>query len=216
MKKIAMLVALLVLAGGLQAFADTIVYNDPAGQGTQNFGGNLALDFTVNSPVTVDALGVFNASGSGTITGTIDVALYDVTTSTVVATARFNGPYTPVSYDVFQPITPVVLAPGLYQVDAVGFSSSDLNGNLNTLSSSGPTLNPLGGALTFTGAGWDSNTSLDYPTTCSTCKDAPSPQDSQFDAGTFEASPVPEPSSLLLLGSGLAAFAGMLRRKLRA
>lgn len=33
---------------------------------------------------------------------------------------------------------------------------------------------------------------------------------------TFEFSPAPEPSSLLLLGSGLAALAGMLRRKLRA
>src|ERR1035441_8630324 len=120
MKKISILAALFLFVGGLQAFGGAIVYNDPAGQGTQNFNGNLANFFTVNTSVTVDALGVFNASGGGYITGPIQVGLYDVTTSTQVGpTVTFQGQYTPqgLGYDVFQSITPVTLAPGLYEVD---------------------------------------------------------------------------------------------------
>lgn len=96
----------------------------------------------------------------------------------------FAGPYTVVGNDVFQAITPIVLGPGTYAVDAVGFSSSDPNGNIN-LGSPGPTLNTGGGALSFTGAAYDSNTTIDNPTSCAGCQSAPSPQNVQFDAGTF-------------------------------
>ncbi|MGA2373358.1 MAG: VPDSG-CTERM sorting domain-containing protein [Candidatus Korobacteraceae bacterium] len=208
-------VAFVLAVAASMAYGATIVYTDPADQGTQNWYGNLGLDFTVNTPVTVTALGVFNATGSGDITGPIDVAIYDFTTSSwVTPTVAFSGTYTPQGdgFDVLQQlITPITLAPGNYQVDAVGFSSSDENGNLNTGSSSGPNLNSLGSALTFTGAAWDFNTSLDAPNTCSTCKGAPA-QDSQFDAGTFEV--VPEGgTTLVLLGLAVAGLAG-LRRKL--
>ena len=223
MKKLSLLMALLVLAGGMKAFGNSIVYNDPIGQGTQAWGGNLALTFNVNSPVSVDALGVFNASGSGTITGPISVAIYDIGTSSwVTPTVTFSGNYATagLGYDVFQAITPVTLREGSYEVDAFGFSAADLNGNLNTGSSSGPLLNNLGGALTFTGAAWDYDmTGLDAPTSCATCQNGPSPQNVQFDAGTFEVAPAtvtPEPSSWLLLGTGLFSLAGMVRRKLRA
>jgi hypothetical protein len=193
----------------LTANADVMPYTDPAGQGTQAWGGNLALDFDVNSPITVTALGVFNASGSP-ITGPIQVAIFDTATNTEVTPVEtFQGSYAPagLGFDVFQAIAPVVLEPGSYEVDALGFGPADLNGNLNTGSSSGPILNG-GGVLTFTGASWDYNTSfLDDPLTCPTCQPLPV-QSSQFDAGTFEFQPgvpstVPEPSAFLLLLTGL-------------
>jgi hypothetical protein len=205
MKKLSLisLAVAAALVGGLQVRGQA-VYSDPAGQGTQNWYGNLALTFDVNTPITVNALGVYNAYGTGLITGPIYVEIYDFTTNSVVAGVTiFAGQYTPQGYDVYQAVTPVTLASGSYEVDAVGFGSSDLNGNLNTDSSSGPILNNLGGALTFTGAAWDYSTSLDHPTTCSTCQ-VGAVQNSQFDAGTFVAT-VPEGGSnlpYLLLGGG--------------
>jgi hypothetical protein len=100
-------------------------------------------------------------------------------------------------FDVFQPITPVILGIGSYEVDAVGFSSTELNGNRSScsigpgcpslVSSSGPVLNDGGGLPTFTGASFDASAVLDDPLTCTTypCL-PPSAGLSQFDAGTFE------------------------------
>jgi hypothetical protein len=204
---------LVVLMGIASVSASTIPYNDPANQGTQAWGGNLALNFDVVSPVTVGYLGVFNAAGNGIIAGTIQVVIYDTTSHLqVTPVVTFHGSYPTggLGFDVFQAITPVTLGVGSYQVDAVGFSGSDLNGNLNTGSSTGPVLNPDGGSLVFTGAGWDFSAVLDNPTTCSICQALPL-QSQQFDAGTFAI--VPELGTLTLLGSSLIAVAAFLRRK---
>ena len=132
MKRRLIAVAILGLTGLGSVHAQTIAYEDPSNQGNQAWGGNLGLLFQVNSPIVVTALGVFNASGSGTITGTINVVIYNTTTNTAVTPVlTFHGHYTPagLGFDVFQPITPVPLGVGSYEIDAVGFSSTDLNGN---------------------------------------------------------------------------------------
>jgi hypothetical protein len=223
MKRVSWLLLLFAFVGGSQAFGDPVVYNEPAGQGTQNFYGNLANFFTVNSSVTVVSLGVFNASGTGYIAGPIQVGLYDVTAGIQVGpTVTFQGQYTPqgLGYDVFQSITPVTLVAGdLYEVDAVGFSVADPNGNLNTGSSSGPALNNLGGALSFPlgYSVYSFSTTLDFPTATTNggVLDRGGPNDQYvpalYDAGTFAVSP--EPSSLFLFGSGLLGLAGALRHK---
>jgi hypothetical protein len=219
MKRLSTFFGFLALAGAVSARADTTAYTDPASQGTQAFAGNLALNFNVLSPISVTELGVFNASGSGTITGTIQVVIFNtVTNAEVTPVVTFSGNYTPtgLGYDLFQAITPVVLGPGSYEIDAVGFSGSDLNGNLNTGSSSGPILNGGAGLLAFTGASYDSSAGLDDPSTCSGCVGLPT-QSSQFDAGTFSygtaVTATPEPGIMTLLCSGLIGLAAAFRRK---
>ncbi len=206
----------------LPAQADDLAYNDPAGQGTQDFPDNLALDFTVNSTITLTSLGVFNADGGTSFDGTETayVAIFnnsDPTTPVAVVAFTPGTTYSTdgsLGYDLFQAITPVVLGPGSYAVDVVGLTT---NGNLNMGSSSGPTLNTGGGALTFTGAAYDYNTSLDDPTTCYGCAAAPSPQNQQFDAGTFTYSMAEAPALIELILTmclaGLALVASMRRRK---
>lgn len=215
MKRLAAFFGLLALVGASSARADTVAYTDPAGQGTQNWPGNLALNFNVLSPISVTQLGVFNASGSGTITGTIQVAIFNTVTHTqVTPVVTFHGNYTPagLGFDLFQAITPVLLGIGSYEVDAVGFSGADLNGNLNTGSSSGPILNSLAGSLAFNGASYDASTVLDDPLTCAGCQSSPT-QSRQFDAGTFAATAVAEPGTLILLCGGLMGLAVAFRRK---
>jgi hypothetical protein len=109
MKRSLLVFIALSIGSVLCGYASTIAYTDPGGQGSQAFAGNVALNFDVLSPITVSALGVFNASGSGTITGTIQVAIFDTSTSTAVTPiVTFHGNYTPagLGFDVFQPVTP--------------------------------------------------------------------------------------------------------------
>lgn len=211
-------VAVAALMSTLPAFADTVAYSDPTGQGSQNWGGNLALTFQVNQTIAVTQLGVFNANGTNALTvpGAITVGIYDNLGNLLVSTVFNAGtPYAQNNSDLMQSIAPITLGPGLYQVDAVGFSSSNNNGNLNTGSPAGPTLNNGGGALTFLGAAWDSSTTLDHPTTCVGCQSGPAITQ-QFDAGTFAFVVTPEPSSFVMFGTGLLSLGTMVRRRLLA
>jgi len=202
------------------AHADFVAYTDPSGAGNQTFMGNLALNFTVNSPITVTELGVFNALGDGVIHGLIQVEIFNTDTSTPVTPGlTFHGVYTPVGNDVFQKlVAPVVLGPGNYQVDAVGFGASDPNGNISIPGSTGPMTNSGDGVLMFTGAAWNyTSGSFQIPNTCGSCTTAPSPQNQQFDAGTFEYKSMDEASVVteLTLTMGLAGLGLVWARKRR-
>ncbi|MGA2373651.1 MAG: hypothetical protein ABSG11_23580 [Candidatus Korobacteraceae bacterium] len=152
MKKLSIALLALATAFALSpaVFADEVAYSTGPGQGIQTWTGDLANFFTANSALTINELGVFNASGSGTITGTIRVGIFDLTTDTTLATATFApGSYAEQGYYVYQTIAPVTFtARNVYEVDAVGFSGSDPNGNQNN-GSGPPTLNTFGGAITY-------------------------------------------------------------------
>jgi hypothetical protein len=223
-------VALLALAAALAiapaAFADSIpgvVFNDQTTSpyATQGWTGNLASVFTVNSPVTVTALGIYNPTGNGKVTGlnNIEVALYDITTGQQIgSTVTFvhGDTYTTgglYGLDVFQSISATTLQPGLYEVDAVGFNSAYSNGNTG-IAGPGPTFDGYGQLTWPDYSYFDYNSTLDFPDAANNSnggyKDA-----HIYDAGTL-AILTPEPSSLLLLGTGLLGLAFVAFRKTKS
>jgi hypothetical protein len=197
----------------------------------------MAEIFTVNSPITVVALGAFD-NGSATLGDNIQVAIASISggVSTPVAGASYTflsgNIYTSADNNVFRTITPVVLIPGQYEVDAIGFGLNQLMGNNNgctpagydpwqcvgTSSGPGSTLNNLGGAITFNGNAYNPSTSLNYPNTSTVGSEGPlagsNTAPNQFGAGSFVVTP--EPNSLLLLGTGLLGLAFVAFRKVKS
>ena len=105
--------------------------------GTQNFGGELGMEFKVNnaSGITINQLGAFDHQGNG-ITGTqsggIRVAIFNKATKTIVAglDAIISG-----NADAYsgshrmKNIPAVTLMPGDYVVVSKGYNQNELNGN---------------------------------------------------------------------------------------
>lgn len=190
----------------------------------QAWGGSLGMDFTVNSAIDVDSMGVYNAAGNGVLTGQLQVEIFeqnpDLSWSPVAGTyASFDstspGAPDPVNdgqYDLYKAITPVLLDPGTYSVVAVGFSNQDPNGNTGFPGGVGATEDGSG-LLTYIGsARFDAAQTglLIFPTTTDT---GPA---NRYDAGTFEFSAAtPEPASFVLIGTGLVLIGFGRRRILR-
>ena len=185
-------IAFLSLSSLTTMSAQTVAYNAVKQAGNQGWTGNLGLDFNVNSPIRITALGAFNSNSSSGFAGTIQVAIFNRTTMTQVpgASASLTGTTDPVTAgDRFHTLaTPIVLLAGEYSIVAVGFSGSDLNGNTTITA---PSITPStehpgsGGLISFVGTGrYDGNGTLDFPAT------VPSGTPSNvFLAGTFEFEP---------------------------
>jgi hypothetical protein len=198
------------LAAPSNAATLDVVYQDslvPTGNsGLQNWQGNLGMQFQVNSPLTVDALGAFDNGLTSELNGTtgngIQVGIFNSKGVLVGSSVLFTtlSTVTQIAGDAFQFVTPFVLGLGNYSI--VSLNDSNYNqgfagGNTNSYQ----TLNSLGGAITFTGPStYDSNNvTLELPLNI----DGP-PVD-RYDAGTF-AVVTPLPSTWTMLIAGFVGF----------
>jgi hypothetical protein len=198
--------------------ASTVVYQDsvdalpaspnPYVNGLQQFQGNLGMEFQVNSPLTVDALGAFDNNVQSELSGTtghgVEVGIFDVSTGKLVGSSvTFNGGggYTQIGADAFQTVSPIALGKGTYYIVALDDPNYN-QGYFNTGPNQFQTLNSLGTAISFIGASYyDYNsTTLEFPV----YQDG-GPAD-RYDAGTFAVDPTPLPSTWTML---IAGFVGL-------
>ena len=182
-------VAAIALVFTSAAYAQTsVAYDNPVWAGNQAWTGNLGLDFNVNSPIRIQALGAFDNNADG-FTGTVNVAIFSLDTSTMVAGPVALTGTSGILHNGarFIPLaTPVALQPGHYTVVAVGFNATDLNGNEHNGGWNAPTLNDGGGLISFVGTGrYDFNTTLDIPAIIDVGPPA------VYAAGTFAFAPTP-------------------------
>lgn len=212
---------LAVLAVAPIQAAGVIAYGDPTDLGNQLWSGALAEDFTVNSTISVSALGVYNSGATGSIPGTLTVAIFSSSGSQVTPTLTFSGTCVLTGGDCFMNLASAVnLGPGNYSITTSGWGGSVLDGNANCVTGcpgtpgapyTPPTLNTDGGLISFTGIGFSATPGLAYLAPVS-----PYPAN-EFNAGSFQfSSAVPEPSSVVGVSLGLLfCLIPRLRRQAR-
>lgn len=175
-----------LLATSPQTARAEIAYLWPAGQaGAQAYSGSIGMDFTVNQPINVTSLGVFDHLGDG-ISGTLTTTIWNVSTGLAVpgAVMTFNNadPGTLIGSARFKPIPTITLAPGSYSVASAGHGNPDFDYNpaVNTVTNNG------GGAISITGGRrYRSDATGGFPATVDV--------GGFYGGGTFEFSGVPIP-----------------------
>ena len=166
----------------------------------------LGYSFLVNSPITVTGLGVFDDNSDG-LNVSHDVGLWDANGNLLASTTVGAGTVAPLNgFYRMASISGVSLTAGnIYYVGSV--NGIDNDGWLQDPSSlvAAPEITYLSRQYEFSGGG------LVFP-------DLVGSGSTGYFGGNFEfgTSTVPEPGSLLMLGSGVLAVAGAFRRKFRA
>jgi hypothetical protein len=205
---------LLGLAAVNCAQATLIAYDAAAQLGNQGYTGSLGMDFDVNTPIWVTALGVFDSGANG-LSGTLYAAIYNRDTANlVIAPVAFTSadPGTLIDGSRFKELAEQIeLGVGHYSIVSWGYNSADPNGNSYITIPNPITLSTLddgGGAISFVGTG-RYQSGVVYPTYID------SGPVNRYLAGTFaydtSFDTAPVPPTVLLLGSGLLGL-GLLRR----
>jgi len=228
---------------GFQTKADTIVFNYGRQVGDQ-WGYDVGMDFTVNSTVTVTALGTFDSNIAGLTdpittaqintsleqgissgdAPVIQVGIYNVNTGLEVSpTVKFfyNDPniasYYAIAGSIFQNISPFDLGPGTYSIVATGYNYLLAFGDIyGPYPPTTPTFDTLLGALTLTGDARVNGTSFGSPPLAFPTDYTTPESNPDFLAGTFIAhNNVPDGGTTAALLGGALVAVGMVRRQFK-
>jgi hypothetical protein len=220
MKKAVLTAFFLGLVGALAAVpavADSTVYT--SGSSTWEFDswdisfGSVTDEFTLNQAETITGFTIDVWISSGDPVTSVDYSFgttaYDTSlaTGTATTTGALDVASNDYGYAVYtetaSSITPVSLAAGTYWFtlqDAVWSDGEDVSWDENDGSSIGYS-GEVGGPIGDFDCTYDYGCGLSGGETFTL-------------TGNSSTSPVPEPGSLLLLGTGLAGLAGLIRRKI--
>jgi hypothetical protein len=203
MKRAACIVFLSVFmaTAGQVAFASAAVAFTSPTIDFSNFTDLVGWQFTVNNNITVDALGFYDNPANG-IHSSHPIGIYDVATQELVLSGAV-GPADPYSaWFNWASVAPTVLLAGhTYDIVTV------LNGDNRTWNPNGITFDSN---ITYIEDVWSNGVhTLMFPNSTDS-------NPFGYFGPNFDISPgtVPEPSTLLLLGTGMLSGLGALRRKL--
>jgi hypothetical protein len=218
MRKTSLALAFALLAGSMlpvAALADNPAweFTAPAANSFNNGNGySLGEVFTVNQNINVDFLGYYAVGGQpGSLTEDHGVAIYNaagnlLTSSTVNSASGFTDDFQNFAFNSISTIE--LFAGQTYVIDGASGLVDPYAFNDSGFS--------VGAPITLLGDNWTLGNG-DYFTGTTPISDVSDGYwGPNFGFSAAAAAPTPEPSSLLLLGSGLVGFAGMLRRKLKA
>jgi hypothetical protein len=174
--------------------------------GNQAYTGTLGLNFDVNSPISISALGVFDDSSNG-LQSSLAVTIYDRTTGLALFTPVVFAAGTANTGDeyIFQNIAPLLLGAGSYQLAAWNYGASEMN--YNNSGPGGPiSFNNLNGAITAVGTS--------YSGTRGVFATIPDVGLTRYGAGSFKATAVPEPATwaMFLIGFGAVGYSMRSRK----
>jgi len=204
-QSVVLLVALGLVLAVSPVFADSpaVTFDNLTGEMLGNGPFTLGWQFTVNTPITVTALGVFDDSQDGLVESH-DVGIWNSTGALVTSGTVASGTVDPLT-DQFRYVSAsALLTPGNYNIGALWVDGADPN--LFPGDVTGFATIPQ---ITFVQDAFAAGGTLANPV--NTASPMPSYFGPNFQAGAV----VPEPSTILLMGTLLLGVSGLLKRKLR-
>jgi Domain of unknown function (DUF4082)/PEP-CTERM motif len=179
--------------------------------GNQSWSG-VGVEFTVNSPISVTALGIFD-SGLNGITGPLTADLMTLGGSILASQtfANVSGPLVNGGY-FFQSIAPVTLAAGSYYLMGYGWTGTDQEHNSNFGDGHPDSFNTGGGLVSFVQAVWTSSSTA-APGTVPTTTFGPTAPNFFSSANMEFTAAVPEPSTWAMMILGFAGIGFMAYRR---